>query len=74
MLLILGDNMKLNIQALSRALVRSMTTIAKTPDRYKDRNIEEAVDLEVEKMLKSYTKDAGDLDRPEDIEATKENE
>jgi hypothetical protein len=66
--------MRLNIRALSKALIKSMTTIAKTPDRYKDVNVGKAVDEEVDKMLKNYTKNVGEDSNLKNEKATKENE
>ena len=67
--------MKLDIQALSRALVKSMTTIARTPDLYRDHNIQNAADLEVDKMLKDYVKEVGEEPAHDnDVKITKENE
>ena len=65
--------MKLNIRALSNAVVRRMTTIAKNPEVLKKGTIGEHVDLHVDKLLNDYQKEVGES-KEEPVKIIKENE
>lgn len=69
--------MKLDIQALSRALIKNMTTIAKNAQSNKNQDINKLTKDAVDKFLDDYEKERDpDLDGIdlENVDITKENE
>jgi len=69
--------MKLDIQALSRALIKNMTTIAKNAQSNQGKDISKSAEKAVDKFLDDYKEERGeDLDDIdlENVNITKENE
>ena len=69
--------MKLDIQALSRALIKNMTTIAKNAQSNQGKDISKSANKAIDKFLDDYKEERGeDLDDIdlENVNITKENE
>jgi hypothetical protein len=69
--------MKLDIQALSRALIKNMTAIAKNAKSNQGKDINKSTEKAINKFLDDYKKEKGeDLDDIdlENVNITKENE
>ena len=72
--------MKLDIQALSRALIKNMTKIAENANSLEGKDIGKTIESAVDKLLDDYKKEGGDLDENgdeidlENVVIIKENE
>jgi len=65
--------MKLNIRALSNAVIKRMTTIAKNPEALKHGTVGDHVDSHMDQLLDDYQKSVGE-NKKEPVKIIKENE
>lgn len=72
--------MKLDIHALSRALIKNMTQIAENATSNQNKDVNKTIERAVDKFLDDYKKDAGHIDEDgkeidlENVVIIKENE